>query len=150
MKMKQRLSVVTLGVEDLPAMRQFYAGKLGWQPAAANGDIVFFKLNGLLLSLYGRKQLATFLNLPLPGNPIGFRGFTLAYNVNTAGEVLDLYQSLHAKGVKILKEPFKPDFGGTIFCFADIEENSWEVAYNPFVPLDGQGNVITHYPIDHL
>ncbi len=150
MKMEQRLSVVTLGVEDLPAMRQFYTDKLGWQPAAAGGDIVFFKLNGLLLSLYDRKQLAAFMNLPLPGSPIGFRGFTLAYNVNTAAEVLDLYQSLHTKGVKILKEPFKPPFGGTIFCFADIEENSWEVAYNPFVPLDGQGNVITHYPIDHL
>jgi hypothetical protein len=148
--MEQRLSLITLGVEDLPAMRQFYTDTLGWQPVAANKDIVFFKLNGLLLSLYSRAQLADFVGLSAPGSQSGFRGFTLAYNVPSDEQVRALYGHLAGEGVRILREPLAPPFGGLLFCFADPEGNVWEVAHNPYIPLDGQGNAITHHPIDHL
>lgn len=148
--MEQRLSVITLGVEDLPAMRQFYTGQLGWQPVAANGDIVFYTLNGLLLSLCRRAQLADFAGLPAPGSQSGFRGFTLAHNVSSDEQVRALYGRLTEKDVRVLREPFTPPFGGLLFCFADPEGNVWEVAHNPYVPLDGQGNAITHHSIDHL
>jgi catechol-2,3-dioxygenase len=146
--MEQRLSIITLGVDDLPAMQAFYKNKIGWQPVAANRDIVFFRLNGFLLSLFSLKQLADFINLPQVQS--GFRGFTLAYNVNSGQEVLNIYQNLLNKEVKIVRKPFSPSFGGLLFYFADIEENIWEVAHNPYIPLDEQGNVITHHEIDHL
>jgi catechol 2,3-dioxygenase-like lactoylglutathione lyase family enzyme len=85
--MEQRMSVISLGVADLPAMRQLYTHTLGWQPVAANGDIVFFKLNGLLLSLCCGTQLASFASLPAPGGQSGFRGFTLAHNVSPDEQV---------------------------------------------------------------
>lgn len=148
--MEQRLSVITLGVKDLPAMRQFYTQQLGWQPVASNREIVFFKLNGLLLSLYGSSQLADFLGLSPSEDQSGFRGFTLAYNVLSSGEVLTLHRTLQEKGVKIIKEPFAAPFGGMMFYFADPEGNVWEVAFNPYVPMDEKGHVITHNPIEHL
>ncbi len=75
---------------------------------------------------------------------------TLAYNVPSSRQVHELYGELKSKSVKIMKEPFTPPFGGSMFYFSDIEENIWEVAYNPFVQLDKKGNVITHTSIEHL
>lgn len=49
--MEQRISVLTIGAEDLNAMKTFYEQTLGWIPVAQNKDIVFYKLNGFLLSV---------------------------------------------------------------------------------------------------
>lgn len=48
--MQQRMSVLTIGADNLSAMKNFYEQTLGWQPVVQNKDIVFFKLNGFLLS----------------------------------------------------------------------------------------------------
>jgi uncharacterized protein len=146
--MDQRLSVITLGAQNLPAMRRFYVEKFGWEPIAENKDIIFFKLNGFLFSLYGRKELGEFANAPAEGS--GFRGFVLAYMVDSKQKVEELYTLFKSKGVKILKEPMAPSFGGYCFLMADLEDNIWEVSWNIFIPLDERGNVITHKPIDHL
>ncbi len=146
--MNQRLSVITLAAEDLPAMRNFYIEKFNWQPVAENKDIVFFKLNGLLLGLYGRKNMAAFNNTSPQGS--GFRPFNLAYMVNSEQEVEELYIFMKNNGVKIVQAPAVPDIGGRYFLMADVEGNVWEVAYNLFIPIDKNGNVITHQPIDHL
>ena len=57
--MEQRLSIVSLGVDDLAAATAFYE-KLGWRPSAANSNdqITFFQLGGMILGLYGRQALA--------------------------------------------------------------------------------------------
>ncbi|WP_207511941.1 VOC family protein [Longitalea luteola] len=146
--MEQRLSVITLGAQDLQAMRNFYIEKFGWKPVAENKDIIFFKLNGFLLSLYGRKELAEFAKVPAAGN--GFRSFVLAYMVDSKEKVEELYALFKSRGVKILKEPEAPPFGGYCFLMQDLEGNIWEISWNTFIPLDEKGNVITHLPIDHL
>ena len=146
--MEQRLSIITLGAVDLQAMKNFYIDKFGWTPVAENTDIVFFKLNGLLFGLYGRKELAEFSGTTPEGT--GFRCFTLAYMVDSKQKVETLYQQLKDKGVKIVKEPTVPPIGGCYFMFQDIEGNIWEIAYNLFIPLDEKGNVITHTSIDNL
>jgi catechol 2,3-dioxygenase-like lactoylglutathione lyase family enzyme len=56
--MNQRMSIITIGTDNLQAMRQFYVEKFGWQPVAENKDILFFKLNGLRC---GRKYLGSSL-----------------------------------------------------------------------------------------
>lgn len=61
--MEQRLSVLTIGANDLPAMRKFYEGNFGWKPVAANQDIVFYKMNGFLFSIGKRKELAGFIGV---------------------------------------------------------------------------------------
>ena len=49
---------MTVGVDDLAAMRDFYAEKFGWKPEAENKDIVFFKLGGVLLGFFEKEDLA--------------------------------------------------------------------------------------------
>lgn len=146
--MEQRLSVLTIGANDLQAMRKFYEGTFGWKPVAANKEIVFYKMNGFLFSIGKRRELADFIGIDSQGS--GFRSVTFGYNVSTADEVRILYKQLKSKGVKILKEPTAPPFGGLFFYFEDIEGNIIEIAYSTFIPLDDEHNAIDHYSIDNL
>ena len=145
--MEQRISVLTIGAENLEAMKTFYGQVLGWKTVAENKDIAFYKLNGFLLSICDRKMLADFIGISAEGN--GFRSVTIGYNVQTEEDVLALYEQLKDK-VQILKEPTAPPFGGLFFYFKDIEGNILEVACNSFITLDKENNAIDHKPIDHL
>lgn len=146
--MEHRISVLTIGADDLAAMKRFYEEKLGWKPVAENKDIVFYKMNGFLFSIGKRKELANFIGISPAGS--GFHSVTLSYNVPTENEVRELYKQLKDKGVKILNKPEAPPFGGLFFYFEDIEGNVIEIACNPFVPLDEHNNATGHRPIDHL
>jgi predicted enzyme related to lactoylglutathione lyase len=146
--MEQRLSVLTIGANDLEAMRKFYEGIFGWKPVAANKDIVFYKMNGFLFSIGKRKELAGFIGVNPEGS--GFRSVTFGYNVGIEDEVRALYEQLKDKGVKILKEPTEPPFGGLFFYFEDVEGNIIEIAYSTFIPLDSEHNALGHQSIDHL
>jgi uncharacterized protein len=145
--MDQRISVLTIGAENMDAMKAFYNEVLGWKPTAENKDIVFYKLNGFLLSICDRKLLTEFIGISSQGRDV--RPITIGYNVDTKEEVITLYEQLKAN-VKILKEPTEPPFGGLFFYFTDIEGNILEVAYNPFITLNKDKNVVDHKPIDHL
>lgn len=145
--LEQRISVVTIGAEDLSAMKNFYSQILGWKPVAENKDIIFYQLNGFLLSICDRKVLADFIGVTAEGT--GFRSMTIGYNVATKEEVLGLYSALKDK-VHILKEPTAPPFGGLFFYFTDIEGNILEIAWNDFVILDNTRNAVGHQPISHL
>lgn len=146
--MDQRISVITLAADDLLAMKKFYGEILGWKSIAENKDIVFYQLNGFLLSICDRKMLAEFIGISPEGS--GFRAATIGYNVDTEAEVMGWYEKLKQKGVKILKEPVEPPFGGLFFYFSDIEGNILEIACNPYVELDKNRNVVGHKPIDDL
>ena len=146
--MEQRISVLTIGADNLEAMRNFYEDKLGWTPVAENKDIVFYQMNGFLFSIGKRKELANFIGINAEGS--GFRAVTFGYNVPTEREVRELYEQLKSKGVKMLNEPTEPPFGGLFFYFEDIEGNIIEITYNTCIPLDKNNNAIDHEPIDHL
>src|SRR3954470_13562180 len=101
--MEQRLSILTLGVDGLPAMRDFYVRRFGWAPVAENKDIVFFKLNGSLLSLFDKEALVQDADVEQDGG--GPRTFSLAYIVETEEEVDGLFALLESRGVNIVKRP---------------------------------------------
>ena len=145
--MEQRLTVVTIGADNLVGLRHFYEDVLGWAPVAANKDIVFYKLNGFLLSLCFKKMLADIIGIDAAGQ--GFRCLTISYNVKTKEEVLALYDQLKDK-VRIIKPPTEPPFGGLFFYFYDLEDNILEIACNNYVELDENNNVIHHKSIDNL
>lgn len=145
--MEQRISVLTIGADDLDAMKTFYGRVLGWQSVAENKDIVFYKLNGFLLSICDKKTLASFIGVDSTGQ--GFRSVTIGYNVDSKEEVLRLYNQLKDK-VKILKAPTEPPFGGLFFYLTDVEGNIIEIAQNSFITLGKDKNAIAHKPIDHL
>ncbi len=137
--MEQRLTIVGLGVNDLQTASDFYEHKFGWKKTkSSNENIVFFQLNGILLSLYPREKLAEDATVDSEGS--GFKGFTMAYNTRTKDEVDVLIDTLEKKGVKIVKRPEEVFWGGYSSYVADMDDNLWEIAYNPFLPLDEYGN----------
>lgn len=138
--MQQRLTIVGLGVNDLQVANDFYENTFGWiKMPSSNENITFMQLNGILLSLYPKDKLAEDAGVSPAGS--GFKGFTLAYNTHTKEEVDETFADLRSKGVKIVKDPEEAFWGGYSGYIADPDDNLWEIAFNPFLPLDEAGNV---------
>ncbi len=138
--MEQRLTIITLGVSDLKNSTAFYETKFGWKKSELSNEYIsFFTLNGIQLALYERNELAKDATVNPNGN--GFKGFTIAYNTKSEKEVDQLITELRAKGVKIIKEPQKVNWGGYSSYVSDIDGYLWEIAFNPYLTLDKNGNV---------
>ncbi len=138
--MEQRISIVTLGVEDLARARAFYES-LGWRIANEElaGSIVTFTLNGVGLALYPRAKLLEDIGLPdLDGRATG--AVTLAYNVRNREEVAAVLAGAERAGGTIVKPAQDVFWGGHSGYFRDPDGHLWEVAWNPGSPLDGAGN----------
>jgi catechol 2,3-dioxygenase-like lactoylglutathione lyase family enzyme len=133
--MEQRLTLVTLGVSDLPKARAFYEEKFGWTPLPASSEgIVFFQLNSVQLALFPAHALAEDAQVGADGS--GFKKFTLAHNVSSEKEVDNLVSSLESRGVVVVKRPQKVFWGGYSAYVADLDDNLWEIAYNPYLLPD--------------
>ena len=138
--MEQRLTIITLGVSDLKNSTDFYESKFGWKKAkSSNEHISFFTLNGILLALFDRDKLAEDASVTPDGE--GFKPFTMAYNTRSEKEVDLVIEELRAKGVEIIKEPQKVNWGGYSSYVSDPDGNLWEIAFNPFLELDKDGNI---------
>ncbi|MBV4355543.1 VOC family protein [Pinibacter aurantiacus] len=140
--MQQRLSFLTIGVNDLEQVKGFYIEKFGWQPMKDSDGIVFFKLNGFILGLYPANELAEDIGVPQDGS--GFKRITMAVNFASEKEIDDVFAELEQKGVRIVKRPAKVFWGGYSGYVADIENNYWEFAFNPFLSMDENGSVSEH------
>ncbi|SMO58716.1 VOC family protein [Fodinibius sediminis] len=139
--MEQRLTLITLGVRNLAKMRAFYKNVFGWSPLdSSNEEIVFFQLNGVQLALFGWKDLTEDAAVSARGK--GFRGFSLAHNLQSEKEVDDLFDTLKTRGAHVVKPPEKTSWGGYSGYIKDPEGNLWEIAYNPFMNYDADGNVL--------
>ena len=138
--MEQRLTAVTLGVADLQRARRFYEKGLGWSASLTGGeDVVFFQANGLVIALWGRANLAKDANLIDDGG--GFSGIALAHNARSREQVDAVLAKAGQAGARILKPGQETFWGGYAGYFADPDGHMWEVAWNPFWPLDDAGNV---------
>jgi uncharacterized protein len=137
--MEQRLNFITLGVKDLQTMRSFYIEKFGWKPMQDDEGIVFFRLNGMVLALYPEDELAEDIGIFDSG--AGFKRFSISVNFDSEKEVDEAFQKLISNGVRPVRLPEKVFWGGYRGYIADPENNYWELAYNPFLALDGDGNV---------
>ncbi|SNS57422.1 VOC family protein [Tropicimonas sediminicola] len=144
--MKQHMTMVGLGVRDLDAARAFYNGVLGWTPMSDQGEIVFYDLGGVVLSLYGLEALAEDATLPFDGALPAYRGVTLAHNTNSRAEVDAIFEKLRAAGTDILKEPQEVFWGGYSGYFRDPDGHAWEVAHNPFWTIGPDGGVVPEAP----
>jgi len=138
--MEQRLTIITLGVSNLKKSTDFYETKFGWKKSELSNEYIsFFTLKGIQLALYERSELAKDATVNSNGN--GFKGFTLAHNVKSEKEVDHLVAKLKEQGVEIIKEPQKVNWGGYSSYVSDLDGNLWEIAYNPYLELDKDGNV---------
>jgi len=137
--MQPRVSFVTLGVENIAASRKFYE-TLGFKASAASQEgVAFFDANGIVLGLFGREALAE--DAHVASSKPGFSGIALAHNVTSEAEVDAVLAEAVAAGAKLLKAGQKVFWGGYSGYFADPDGHLWEVAFNPFMPLDANGRV---------
>ena len=136
-----RISIVTLGVRDLASMRSFYGG-LGWEEGISTEGFAAFKTGGAVLALFPLDELARDANSVVPPGEGGFRGVTLALNVEEKGRVDEVVGAIRAAGGRIVKEPIDADWGGRSAYFSDPEGNLWEVAWMPGSSFDERGGLI--------
>jgi catechol 2,3-dioxygenase-like lactoylglutathione lyase family enzyme len=118
-----RVSLLTLGVEDLRRSREFYSDGLGWPLSSVSNDEVaffgmaFFGMQGVVLALFPRELLAADAGVGPDG--AGFRGFALAHNVAERASVDAVLAEAGAAGAVIVKPAEEDVFFGRSGYFAD-------------------------------
>ncbi|MFQ1700466.1 VOC family protein [Loktanella agnita] len=139
----QRVTLITLGVADLTRSKTFYAA-LGWVPTSDEGEVVFYQINGMVLGFFGLEPLAK--DQGRPDAKLGTGAMTLAQNFETEAEVDAAYAQAIAAGAEALKAPEKVFWGGYSGYYADPDGHVWEVAHNPFWPLNTDGSLTLPAP----
>jgi uncharacterized protein len=139
-KMRQKLTLLTLGVADLARSEAFYTG-LGWQKSPhGTENLILFDLGGMLFSLYPREALAEDVGVSAEGH--GFSGLTLAQNTRSKEETDTVLAEAERLGGTLVKPAQEVFWGGYSGYFRDPDGHLFEVAYNPFWPLDEEGAVV--------
>jgi hypothetical protein len=140
--MKPRITLITLGVDDLERALAFYRDGLGLKTDGIvgtefeHGAVVFFDLQGgCKLALWPRKSLARDTKLPVaPPSPTDF---AIAHNVSSKAEVEAVMDEARKAGAVIVKPPQDTFYGGYAGYFQDPDRHLWEIAWNPAWQDDG-------------
>jgi catechol 2,3-dioxygenase-like lactoylglutathione lyase family enzyme len=136
--MKQRVSLITLGVGDLGRARRFYEA-LGWRTGAgAEDDVVFFQAGEMIVALWDRARLAEDSCVE---DGAGWGGMTLALNFGSPEEVDATIEQARAAGATIGREPAATFWGGYSAVFIDPDGHLWEIAHNPHWTITEDGGV---------
>lgn len=137
MKLEPRISVITLGVDDLARAVAFYeAMGLERHPRFTDG-VAFYQMGGMILGLWPREELAR--DAGLEAKHAGFSGVALAYNTRAESDVAAILGQAEKAGGRVLKPAARAFWGGVQGYFEDTEGNLWEVAHNPDFPIDQEG-----------
>ena len=127
--MEPRISLITLGVEDLSKSRSFYQ-RLGFplRPESSE-EVSFFDLGSTWLGLFPRAELAA--DAGVAPEAFSFSRFSLAHNVRTKEQVDEILGEASRAGAKIVQPARHTDWGGYTGYFTDPDGFLWEVAWNP-------------------
>lgn len=136
MHMQPRITVITLGVDDLERAVAFYRDGLGFATRGIigeqfeNGAVAFFELQGgLRLALWPRASICA--DTGLPSKPRSPAEFTLGHNVESPAEADAVMTRAAQAGAQILKPAQHTFWGGYAGYFQDPDGHVWEVAFNP-------------------
>lgn len=140
--MQPRITLITLGVDDLERAVRFYRDGLGLATPGIVGKefeygaVAFFDLaHGLKLALWPRASLAHDAGIAV--GPRSATEFCLAHNVGSQEEVEDVMLQVKRAGGAIVKDPDDTFYGGYAGYFQDPDGHLWEVAFNPqMLPSD--------------
>ena len=134
--MKPRITLVTIGVNDLEKSLRFYRDGLGLNTEGIigtefeHGSVAFFDLQaGLKLAIWPRDSIALDAGIPL-GTPSSTE-FTIGHNVSTKTEVDAVMEQARSAGAVIVKPAHDTFWGGYAGYFQDPDQHLWEVAWNP-------------------
>jgi uncharacterized protein len=131
-----RLTVITLGVNDMRASIGFYEALGFSRKLRATGEnVAFFETGSSVLALFPWDQLAQDVSLPETPRPQSFRGMTLAWNCETRDEVDAVIGFAVSKGASLLKAAQETDYGGYSGYFADPDGHAWEVVVAPGIEV---------------
>ena len=138
--MKNRVTLITLGVDDLERALAFYRDGLAWSTKGIvgtefeHGAVVFFDLQpGLKLALWPRADLAH--DTGLARGPSSATELSLGHNVGSSAEVDSIMQQARRAGARIVKSAQQTFWGGYAGYFQDPDGHLWEVAWNPAIPV---------------
>ncbi len=134
--MKPRITVITLGVDDLERGLRFYRDGLGLPTKGIVGTefeygaVAFFDLqHGVKLAIWPRNSIAHEAKVPL--GPRSATEFTLGHNVASKAEVDAVMAQVQKAGATITDRPHDAFWGGYTGSFQDPDGHVWEVAWNP-------------------
>jgi catechol 2,3-dioxygenase-like lactoylglutathione lyase family enzyme len=141
--MKPRITLITLGVDDLERSLAFYCDGLGLKTEGIigtqfeHGAVVFFDLQGgCKLALWPRKSLAHDTGLPVtPSSPTDV---CIAHNVSSQAEVDAVMEEARKAGAVIVKPAQATFYGGYAGYFQDPDRHLREIAWNPAWRDDGE------------
>lgn len=133
--MKPKISLITLGVNDIEKSLAFYRDGLGFETHEyKEGDgHVMFKMEGSWLGLFPLNKLAE--GAKVTAEKGKFSGIVFAHNVPSKDKVDEVYKLAIKAGAKGLKEPQEVFWGGYEAHFSDPDGYVWGVACNPFTDL---------------
>jgi uncharacterized protein len=133
---KPRITLITLGVNDLERSLRFYRDGLGLPSEGIVGQefeygaVAFFNLqNGLMLALWPRTSIARDTGLSV--QPPSATEFSLAHNLNSKEEVDRVMGEAARAGANVVKPAADTFYGGYAGYFQDPDGHLWEVAWNP-------------------
>jgi uncharacterized protein len=134
--MKPRITILTLGVDDLERSVKFYRDGLGLPSKGIvgtqfeHGAVAFFELEaGMKLAVYPRDDLA--LDAKVDRTPPSSTEFSIGHLVNSRNEVDELMESARKAGARIVKPGQDAFWGGYHGYFQDPDGHLWEIAWNP-------------------
>jgi catechol 2,3-dioxygenase-like lactoylglutathione lyase family enzyme len=138
--MKPRVTVITLGVDDLERSLAFYRDGLGLPTDGIvgaefeYGAVAFFTLeSGVILALWPRASIARDTGLEVtPRSPTEL---SLGHNLGTREDVDAVVEQAMTAGATIVKPPGETFWGGYSAYFQDPDGHLWEVAWNPQIPI---------------
>jgi len=140
--MKPRITVITIGVDDLERSLRFYRDGLGLPTKGIfgkefeHGAVAFFDLQaGLKLAIWPRKSLSHDSGIPLRN--LSPAEFTLGHNVSSKAEVDAVMEQAKNAGAVIAKPAQETFWGGYAGYFQDPDNHLWEIVWNPqLLPKD--------------
>lgn len=142
MKLEPRISIVTLGVDDLHRAVRFYEAMGLERNRKITEGVAFFQMGGTILALWPRDEMSADIG---EGDSHRERAATssvaLAYNTRSESEVKLILEQAEKAGGRIVKPAQRAFFGGMQGYFRDTEGHLWEVAHNPGFPIDEQGRI---------
>lgn len=139
MKLEPRISIITLGVEDLARAIRFYEAMGLERHKRFTDGVAFFQMGGMILALWPREELARDANMPSARS--GFSGVALAYNTRNEDEVVAILDMAGKAGGLMLKPAARAFWGGVQGYFEDTAGNLWEIAHNPDFPIYEEGRI---------
>jgi uncharacterized protein len=140
--MKPRITVLTLGVDDLERALAFYRDGLGLSTRGIvgqefeGGAVVFIELqHGVQLALWPRTSIARDTGLAV--QPPSATEFTIGHNVNGRREVDEVMAQAARAGARVVKPAGDTFWGGYAGYFQDPDGHLWEIVFNPALTVAG-------------